>query len=126
MEETGLELETLPAGQVELVAAMLLLIALLLMVWRPVVGLAGPLVTFVGRVSAHGRERAAQDEEAELEASGRAPRVGTAVLRDAGPSSAERGGERGDERGGGRGGRGAGVGFTDGTTPEDRFRLPPG
>lgn len=119
MEESGLELETLPAGQVELVAAVLLLIALLLMVWRPVVGLARPLVAFVGRVSARGRQRAAQDEDAELEASGRAPRVGTAVLRDAGPSGAERSGGRG-------GGRGAGVGFTDGTTPEDRFRPPAG
>lgn len=113
MEETGFELETLPAGRVELAATVLLLVALLLMVWRPVVGLARQLVAFVGRVTARGRQRATADEEAEQEARGAAPRVGTAVLRDAGPAGAGRTGDRG-----------AGVGFTDGAAAEDRFRPP--
>ncbi|GAA2156424.1 hypothetical protein FHX52_4219 [Humibacillus xanthopallidus] len=119
MAETGLELETLPAGRVELAAAVLLLIALVLMVWRPVLGLARQLVAVAGRVAARGRQRADEDEDAEREAAGRAPRVGTAVLRDAGASSADRGGGPGRERN-------AGVGFTDGATPEDRFRPPAG
>jgi hypothetical protein len=115
LDASNFEFETLPAGRVETAASLLHVVALLLMLWRPVVALVRSLWAFGGRVAARGRKRAVADEEAEREESGQAPRVGTAVLRDAGSTSGS----------GGRGERsGEGVGFSDGATPEDRFRPP--
>jgi hypothetical protein len=111
----GLELQTLPAGRVEVAAAALLLLALMLMLWRPVVGLTRLLAAWGVRLAARGREQATAEEESEGAATGSGPRVGTAVLRDvASPGDGWRrpGGDHG------------GVGFTDGTAADDRFRPP--
>jgi hypothetical protein len=113
----GVELQTLPAGRVEVAAAALLLLALVLMLWRPVIGLGRPLEGFARRVSARRRLRAAADDEAGRAASGEAPRVGRAVLRDVaspGDGSRRPGGDHG------------GVGFTDGAAADERFRPPSG
>ncbi len=67
-------------------------------------------------LAARGRDRAAADDEAERVGSAPSPRVGTARLRDASSTGgrASAGGDRGRE----------GVGFSDGTSEQDRFRPP--
>lgn len=116
-ETTGLTIETLPVGRVEYAASVLLLVAFALMLWRPVVGLARSIWAFGERLVARGRRHAAEDEEAELAASGQPPRVGKAVLRDLDSSR--------DEQRGMRAGHGTpGVGFTDGSGHDDRFARP--
>ena len=115
MNDAGFTLETLPAGRLEYAASILLAVGLLLMLWRPVAGLALSLWAFGARVAARGRERAEADEEAELADDGQAPRVGRAVLRDVGATGDLRpGAERSSD----------GVGFSDGSAAEDRFRPP--
>ena len=115
VEVTGFQVDTLPAGQAALAASALLLVALLLMLWRPVVGLARPVVALTGRLAARGRARAQTDEEAESPPPGQLPRVGRAELRDARSSG-------GTAREGDRSGEG--VGFSDGRDQEGRFRPP--
>ncbi|HET8988083.1 MAG TPA: hypothetical protein VFN43_06190 [Humibacillus sp.] len=115
IDSTGFEMTTLPTGRVEVVASVLLVLALLLMLWRPVVATALSLWAFGARVAARGRERALADEDDERAQAGQPPRVGTAVLRDAGASTdVRRAGDRSSE----------GVGFSDGAGAEDRFRPP--
>ncbi len=116
VEVTGFEVVTLPAGRAALVASALLLVALLLMIWRPVVALVRPVGALAGRFAARGRAGGPADEEAERAPVGQAPRVGTAQLRDARAAAGapRRGGDRGGE----------GVGFSDATRQEDRFRPP--
>ena len=125
VESSGFRIETLPAGRVEFVAAVLLLLALLLMLWRPLVWLARSLWAFAARGWERARERASTGEDPERAEAGEPvhqPRVGTAVLRDTGSVS---GTSRAPDRAArGREGTSEGVGFSDGASPEDRFRPP--
>lgn len=116
VEVTGFEVVTLPAGHAALAASALLLVALLLMLWRPVAALARSSWLAGAGLAARGRERAAADDEAERVGSAPSPRVGTARLRDGSATGGRPtvGGDRGRE----------GVGFSDGASQEDHFRPP--
>jgi hypothetical protein len=114
-ETTGFTVETLPAGRAESVASVLLLVALCLMLWRPLVGLGRSSGRLVSRVSAQGRQRATGDEAERARPRG-GDRVRRAVLRDADPG--------GDEGSHTSGGPGDAVGFTDASRADDRFTPP--
>jgi hypothetical protein len=114
VEATGFEVMTLPAGRAALAASALLLVALLLMLWRPVAALARSSWVAGAGMAARGRGRAMADDGAEQAGAGPSPRVGTARLRDASPPGGRP--TAGNER------NGDGVGFSDGTNDHDRQR----
>jgi hypothetical protein len=111
-----LDVETLPAGYLEVGSAVLLLAALGLVVMRPVAALARPAVV---RARSLGRRAATRETSgAAGAAEAAAPRIGIATIRDVPGGSDQRAAARRDHAG-------TGVGFSDdaGADP-DRFRPP--